>query len=110
MSPFETGCVVLNQGSNPNYGICFKLSPREEVCAPYGQLQWASIDASGELVIIYGQRRVTIKGRRLQPLVEQLSQHRVMAVRVALRHELLEAAEDGDTRPLVEAIRVEEPV
>lgn len=49
MSPFESGCVVLNQGGSPNYGICFKLSPREEVCAPYGQLQWASIDGSGEL-------------------------------------------------------------
>lgn len=62
MSPFETGCVVLNQGSSPNYGICFKLSPREEFCAPYGLLQWASFSSSGDLTLFYGQRTVTIKG------------------------------------------------
>ena len=108
MSPFETGCVVLNQGSNPNYGICFKLSPREEVCAPYGQLQWASIDASGELVLNFNQRRVIIKGRRLQPMVEQLAQQKVMSIRVSARNELLGGVGEGSTEPVIESILVEE--
>jgi hypothetical protein len=108
MSPFESGCVVLNQGGSPNYGICFKLSPREEVCAPYGQLQWASIDGTGELVIQFNQRKVIIRGRRLQPLVEQLAQQKVMSIRVAARNELLTGAGEGSTEPVIESITFEE--
>lgn len=108
MSPFETGCVVLNQGSSPNYGICFKLSPREEFCAPYGQLQWAWFTDKEDLVIVFSSHRVVLKGRRLQSLVEQLAQHRVMTVRAASRHENLSGHEGGCNHPLVETIQVEE--
>ncbi len=108
MSPFEPGCVVLNRGNNPNYGLCFKLGPREEYCAPYGELKWAWFTDKADLVIVFSTHRVILNGKNLQQLVSQLAQQRVMEIRTCSRHELFSQERETAGSALVESIQIEE--
>lgn len=108
MSPFSTGCVILNHAGASSAGICFKLSTRKEFGAPYGQLQFVWYNDPEEIVVVYSANRVVIKGKRLQPLLEQILQHRVREIRTAARNELLQGVGSAGTEPLIESIKVED--
>ena len=108
MSPYSTGCVVLNQAGASSAGIYFKLSNNQEFGAPYAQLQFVWYNDPDEVVVVFSASRVVVKGKRLEPLLEHIIQHRVRVIRTAARNELLQGVGDGGTEPLVESIKVED--
>ncbi len=87
-SPFSPGCVLLDQGHAGMVGICFKPTPRTALGCLYSTMTYVELRDIGEVVIVFAHHIITIKGKRLETLVENLSKQRVSELRTATRAEL----------------------
>lgn len=106
-SPFDKGCVVLSKGG-PLFGVTFRVTPKDEFGATYGQFLWAWYANSGELAVVFSHHVVTLRGRNLQQLVEQFAQQRVVEVRVAARNELFSGSAENSGEAVIQSIQIED--
>lgn len=99
----------------PSYGILrgasayalmldLRLRTGDHTALPYAYLDAINFDASGTLNLSFGARTVTVEGRNLRPIFEQLLTHSIRFLQ-----EQRGAADDGAADCFIASITITQP-